>query len=248
MNERQQTILSAVVELYTKSALPVGSEALLSRVHLPVSSATVRSDMAALETEGYLYQPHVSSGRIPTDKGYRFYIEHGMKEEALSKEEEAQLKKELLVLEARNARLARTTAKLLSAFSGSLAVSGIVSRDEFYDFGMKELMGEPEFQELDEVCRLVEALDSIDENIDALLSKMKDGEVKIFIGEENPIKEISNCSMMVSPYQNADGDRGVLAIIGPKRMKYAKNKSLLEYMKRMLGGSVGVVAMFAILH
>jgi transcriptional regulator of heat shock response len=54
--------------------------------------------------------------------------------------------------------------------------------------------------------------------------------------------------MMVSPYQNADGDRGVLAIIGPKRMKYAKNKSLLEYMKRMLGGSVGVVAMFIVLH
>ena len=248
MNERQQTILSAVVELYTKSALPVGSEALLSRVRLPVSSATVRSDMATLEAEGYLYQPHVSSGRIPTDKGYRFYIEHGMKDEALSKEEEAQLKKELLVLEARNARLARTTAKLLSAFSGSLAVSGIVSRDEFYDFGMKELMGEPEFQELDEVCRLVEALDSIDENIDAILSKMKDGEVKIFIGEENPIKEISNCSMMVSPYQNAEGDRGVLAIIGPKRMKYAKNKSLLEYMKRMLGGSLGAIAMFIVLQ
>ncbi len=248
MNERQQTILSAVVELYTKSALPVGSEALLSRAKLSVSSATVRSDMATLETEGYLYQPHVSSGRIPTDKGYRFYIEHGMKEESLSKEEEARLKKELLVLEARNARLARTTAKLLSAFSGSLAVSGIVSRDEFYDFGMKELMGEPEFQELDEVCRLVEALDSIDESIDTLLSKMKDGEVKIFVGAENPIKEISNCSMMVSPYQNAEGERGVLAIIGPKRMKYAKNKSLLEYMKRMLGGSMGVVAMFVVLQ
>ncbi len=237
-----------MVELYTKSALPVGSEALLSRAKLSVSSATVRSDMATLETEGYLYQPHVSSGRIPTDKGYRFYIEHGMKEESLSKEEEARLKKELLVLEARNARLARTTAKLLSAFSGSLAVSGIVSRDEFYDFGMKELMGEPEFQELDEVCRLVEALDSIDESIDTLLSKMKDGEVKIFVGAENPIKEISNCSMMVSPYQNAEGERGVLAIIGPKRMKYAKNKSLLEYMKRMLGGSMGVVAMFVVLQ
>lgn len=233
--------MAGVIELYTKSALPVGSEALLSRFKFPVSAATVRNDMAALEEEGYLYQPHVSSGRIPTDKGYRFYIEHGMKEETLSKEEEAQLKKELLVLEARNARLARTTAKLLSTLSGSLAVSGVVNRDEFYDFGMKELIEEPEFRELDEVCRLVEALDSIDEKLDQLLLKMKDGEIQIFIGAENPIKEISNCSMMVSPYRNADGDRGVLAIIGPKRMRYAKNKSLLEYMRRMIGGSGGTL-------
>lgn len=247
MNERQENILSAVVELYTKSALPVGSEALLPHLRLSVSSATVRSDMALLEKEGFLYQPHVSSGRIPTDRGYRFYIEHSMKEELLSKEEEAHLKKELLVLEARHARLARTTAKLLSAFSGSLAVSGIVNRDEFYDFGMKELMEEPEFQELDEVCRLVEALDSIDETLDTLLSKMKDGETKIFIGKENPIKEISNCSMVVSPYRNAEGDRGVLAIIGPKRMRYAKNTSLLEYMKKMLGGSMGVVLVIVVL-
>lgn len=246
MNERQQTILAAIVELYTKSALPVGSQVLLERFHLPFSSATIRSDMATLEEEGYLYQPHVSSGRIPTDKGYRFYIEHGMKEEVLSKEEEARLKKELLVLEARHARLARTTAKLLSTFSGSLAVSGIVEKDEFYDFGMKELMEEPEFQELDEVCRLVEALDSIDEKLDTILEKMKDGETTIFVGSENPIKEISNCSMVVSPYRSAGGDRGVLAIIGPKRMRYAKNKSLLEYMKRILGGSMSVILLIVV--
>jgi transcriptional regulator of heat shock response len=247
MNERQQDILSAVVELYTKSALPVGSEALLQHSRLSVSSATVRNDMATLEEEGFLYQPHVSSGRIPTDRGYRFYIEHGMKEEFLSKAEEAHLKKELLVLEARHARLARTTAKLLSALSGSLAVSGVVNRDEFYDFGMKELMEEPEFQQLDEVCRLVEALDSIDEKLDTILSRMRDGETKIFIGSENPIAEISNCSMVVSPYRNAEGDRGVLAIIGPKRMRYAKNKSLLEYMKRILGGGGAAIVIFVAL-
>ena len=89
----------------------------------------------------------------------------------------------------------------------------------------------------------MEALDSIDEKLESILEKIRDGETKIFIGEENPIKEISNCSMVVSPYRNAEGDRGVLAIIGPKRMRYAKNKSLLEYMKRILGGNVGIVLM-----
>ncbi len=241
MNSRQQNILVAVVELYMKAAAPVGSQSLLGYLPLKVSSATVRNDMAFLEEEGYLYQPHTSSGRIPTDKGYRFYIENGMRAELLSKKEESDLRTELIKLQTRNARLARTTAKLLSAFSGNLAVSGVMDHEEFYDFGMKELMEEPEFRELDEVCRIVEALDSIDEKLDIILNKMKDGEMRIFVGEENPVKEISNCAMIVAPYRNSDGDRSVLAIIGPKRMSYAKNTSLLEYVRKLLGVSAVIV-------
>ncbi len=65
-----------------------------------------------------------------------------------------------------------------------------------------------------------------------------DDEIKIFIGKENPIKEISNCSMIVSPYQTKEGERGILAIIGPKRMQYAKNKSLINYVRKLLGSSM----------
>jgi heat-inducible transcriptional repressor len=76
---------------------------------------------------------------------------------------------------------------------------------------------------------------------------MKDDSMQIFIGEENPIANISkNCAMMVAPYRNKDGERGVLAIIGPKRMQYAKNKSLLEYVKKMLSASSGTTLPMAI--
>ncbi len=241
MNTRQKQVLSAIVELYTKTALPVGSQALLEHFEFPVSSATLRNDMVLLEEEGYLYQPHVSAGRIPTDQGYRFYVEEMMGDEELSREDQRTLQKELLVMKAKQARMGRSTAKLLSALSGNLAVSGIIGRDEFYDFGMKELMEKPEFQEIDELCRLVETLDSLDEKLDGILGQLKDGKTHIFIGEENPIHEISNCSMVVAPYKNKDG-RGVLAIIGPKRMDYAKNKSLIEYMKKLLSSSIVVVA------
>jgi heat-inducible transcriptional repressor len=97
---------------------------------------------------------------------------------------------------------------------------------------MKELLDEPEFREMDDLCRLAETLDYIDEKFDILVKNLRDNEVKIFIGKENPIKEISNCSMMVSPYRTKSGEKGLLALIGPKRMKYAKNKSLIEYMKK----------------
>ena len=229
-----------MVELYTKTALPVGSQVLLERFQFPVSSATLRNDMVALEEAGYLYQPHVSAGRIPTDAGYRFYVEEMMGDEDLSREDQRRLQKELLMMKAKQARLGRSTTKLLSALSGNLAVSGLIDKDEFYDFGMKELMEKPEFQEIDELCRLVETLDSLDERIDAIFAKLSDGETQIFIGDENPIKGISNCSMVVAPYQSSEG-QGILAIIGPKRMDYAKNKSLIEYMKKLLGSSLPVL-------
>lgn len=241
MNNRQKKVLSAVVELYTETAMPVGSQALLEHFDFPVSSATLRSDMVTLEEDGYLYQPHVSAGRIPTDKGYRIYVEEMMGEETLSRRDQARLQKELLMLKAKHVRLGRTTAKLLSALSGNLVVSGIVDKDEFYDFGMKELIEKPEFKEIDELCRLVETLDSLDEKLDGIMLKLKDGETQIFIGDENPVRGIDNCSMIIAPYQNREGERGMLAIIGPKRMKYAKNKSLIEYMRKLLNSSLVVI-------
>lgn len=241
MNERQREVLASIVELYTKTAEPVGSEALLERHHFPVSSATLRNDMLALEEAGYLYQPHTSAGRIPTDEGYRFYVEEMMSEKPLSKRDQTKLQEEFWKLQAKHTRTVRTTAKLLSALSGNLAVSGVAGKDEMYDFGMRSLMDNPEFQEMDELCRLVETLDTLDEKIDLLLAEVKDGETRIFIGKENPLVGAENCAMVVSPYRDSSGERGILAIIGPKRMEYAKNKSLIEHMKKLLSSSLIVI-------
>ncbi|HWQ59521.1 MAG TPA: hypothetical protein VN420_00020 [Candidatus Fimivivens sp.] len=242
MNERQKHVLAAIVEEYSKTAVPVGSQLLLEQYGFEVSSATLRNDMLALEKAGMLYQPHTSAGRIPTDKGYRFFVEEIMPDESLSLSEQKTMQKELLTLRAKHTRLGRSTAKLLSALSGNLAVAGLGDNEGLYDFGMKELLENPEFRELDELCRLVEALDSLDEKFDSILAELSQGETKIFIGKENPIAEISNCSMMVAPYENEEG-RGILAIIGPKRMQYAKNKSLLEHMRKLLSASL-VIAIF----
>ncbi|NTW14076.1 MAG: hypothetical protein HGA31_03545 [Candidatus Moranbacteria bacterium] len=242
MNDRQKNVLAAIVEEYSKTATPVGSQLLMEQYGFDVSSATLRNDMLALEKAGFLYQPHTSAGRIPTDDGFRYFVEEIMSDETLSIADQKRMQKELLTLRAKHARLGRSTAKLLSALSGNLAVAGLTDKDELYDFGMKELLENPEFRELDELCRLVETLDSLDEKFDVVLRDLGPDETRIFIGKENPIAEISNCSMMVAPYENEDG-RGILAIIGPKRMKYAKNKSLLEHMRKLLSASL-VIAIF----
>jgi heat-inducible transcriptional repressor len=243
MNARQEKILECIIEEYTSTALPIGSKVLVEKYGIEASTATIRNEMVELEEQGYLYQPHISAGRIPTDKGYRYFVEELMKDKELSKREQIKLQEELLKLRAKNMRLSRTSAKLLSGITGNLAISGILDKDEFFDdFGMKELLSEPEFQKLDDVCRLAETMDYIDEMFDKIVKEMKEGETKIFIGAENPMGKISNCSMIVSPYKLKNGQQGVLALIGPKRMKYAKNKSLIEYIKKMMGtGGVAIL-------
>lgn len=246
MNERQEKILATVIEEYTQTAIPVGSQVLVGKYKFKVSPATIRNDMTALEEEGYLYQPHISAGRIPTDKGYRYFVEEMMKDKELSKQQQQDMQREFLKLKAQNTRLTRTTAKLLSHVSGNFAISGLIDNDEFSDFGMRELMEEPEFKELDEMCRLVEMLDYVDEKFDQLTKGIKEGETRIFIGKENPIEAASNCSMIVSPYKLSNGEKGILALIGPKRMEYAKNKSMIEYVKKLLGASMVIIIMINI--
>ncbi|MFZ2154032.1 MAG: hypothetical protein WAV16_02260 [Candidatus Moraniibacteriota bacterium] len=245
MNKRQEKILECIVEEYTATAIPIGSKVLSEKYGIDASSATIRNEMVELEAMGYLYQPHISAGRIPTDKGYRYFVEELMKDKELSKREQLKLQEELLKLKAKNMRLSRTSAKLLSGLTGNLAISGILDKDEFDDFGMRDLLSEPEFQKLDEICRLTETMDYIDEMFDKIVKEIKEGETKIFIGAENPVSKISSCSMIVSPYKLKNGQRGVLALIGPKRMQYAKNKSLIEYIKKMVGGTNGIVIVAA---
>src|SRR5690625_2273934 len=74
-SERQLDVLRAIVQDYVRSREPVGSRNLVERHNLGVSPATIRNDMAALEDSGYIAQPHTSAGRIPTDKGYRMFVD-----------------------------------------------------------------------------------------------------------------------------------------------------------------------------
>ena len=93
LSERRQRILAAIVEQFIASGEPVGSKALCNLFELSISSATIRNEMSDLEEMGYILQPHTSAGRIPSDKGYRFYVDQIMQE----KEQEVTEIKELMI-------------------------------------------------------------------------------------------------------------------------------------------------------
>ncbi len=246
MHERRKKILVAVIEEYTKTGLPVGSSVLAEKYGFTVSSATLRNDMAALEESGLLYQPHTSAGRMPTDAGYRYFVEEVMPDRELSKKEQQALQRELLQLKAQNTRLTRTTARLLSTLSGYVAVSVLPNKEEFSEFGLRSLLEKVDRDNLDDICALAESLDYIDERCDELMQLVADGETKILIGEDNPFAKTKNYSMIVSQFDQG-GEKGIVALIGPKNMKYERTKSLIEYVKKILGGSGAAVIIMQLL-
>ncbi|MBD3238629.1 MAG: hypothetical protein GF332_03250 [Candidatus Moranbacteria bacterium] len=233
LNQRRKKILEYVISEYTKTAEPISSKYLIEKYDFNISPATMRNELAFLEKKGLLYQPHTSSGRIPTDKAYRFFVQSIMRNRELPLKEQLAIQTELYKLKAQHKRLAKTAAKLLAAFSRNLAISGIIEDEQYFQSGIKELLSQPEFKNADEICQTIEVLDYLDDNIENLSKGLKHGEIKTLIGEENPLVKNQGCSLVVSRLKLPQGQNGVVAILGPKRMQYAKNISLISYLSKI---------------
>lgn len=121
--ERKQKILSAVVENFIKTGEPVGSKTLIDETDLKVSSATVRNDMADLTQKGYLVQPHTSAGRIPTQQGYRYYVDNLMKIVAVSQRGRELVEDKLYRNAESPENILKSAADLLSELTGLTAVA-----------------------------------------------------------------------------------------------------------------------------
>lgn len=143
LNDRKKSILKAVVDDYVSTAEPVGSKALVSKFHFSVSSATVRNEMAELEELGYLEQPHTSAGRIPSDKGYRAYVDDLMQVEDLPEDETAKIRDYFRDSMDELTGLIRKASSLLSDRTGyaSLALAPQMRRSHLKQ--IKMLMIEP---------------------------------------------------------------------------------------------------------
>lgn len=234
MKDRQRDILLAIVDAYISSAQPVGSQHLLQEKYgLNVSSATIRNDMAALEEANYLYQPHTSSGRVPTQHGYRVFASEMILREfpevaQLQHTIEAELQRE------RQERTLREAVGTISRHCGNVAFALVGSGDAYF-LGLSNFLQQPEYQQAPSqastVVRVLEDKDRFQGILDTLAIE---DEPSIFIGEENIIPEISSCGLVVCRVVVA-GEPGYLGVLGPLRMHYPRNAALLRAVKRTLG-------------
>lgn len=136
LSERQRFILSAIVDNYIRSAEPVGSRTISKREGLGISSATIRNEMADLEELGYLEQPHTSAGRVPSTKGYRFYVDNLLKPQDLTEEELGKLKRIFVDRIMHVEQLIEHTAAILSQVTNYTAV---VLGPEIFEHRLKHM-------------------------------------------------------------------------------------------------------------
>lgn len=228
MNQRQIDILGLTLKEYINSGVPVASEMLVDKYNLDFSSATIRNEMMELEKQGFLYQPHTSAGRVPSDKGYRFYVDYLMKLRELSKNEEEKLKKQVLESQENHERLIHNLAKVIAEFSNALVITGIPEDDFYEQAGVRNFLDQYGFENTDEMQQVLFDLEYIDKNTEELAGLLN-GNVKIYIGAENPLRSIQRYSTIISSYELPNHEHGFLALLGPKRMDYEKNISLVDY-------------------
>src|SRR5438046_481878 len=137
MENRKQAILRAVVQEFTTSAVPVGSQALQSRYFVNLSSATIRSELAELADLGYLIQPHTSAGRVPTDSGYRYFVDFLMDLEPVPDRVRAYIKDEMRAapadVQGMVERVAMTVASVTQNASVASAPQGALARIKHVD-------------------------------------------------------------------------------------------------------------------
>ena len=129
LDKRKAFILATVVYEYINTAEPVGSVTLTQKYNLGVSSATIRNEMAELEAGGYLVQPHTSAGRVPSDAGYRTYVDRLMAPETLTKDDSRRIRDQFREASTELSDVIDQTTRLLSGLSGNLAIAIAPSRD-----------------------------------------------------------------------------------------------------------------------
>ena len=229
MTERQQSILSAIVEQYAEVASPVGSS-LLAKV-FKVSSATIRAEMAELERHGFITQPHTSAGRIPTDKGYRFYV-NNMGERGISSTSERRAEKALTArVQSAGApeRMIRNAVDTLVELTHNLGLATIGS--QLYISGLSNLFGQPEFINGMQVQQVAQLLD----NLEPWLREAAPNEpLSVYIGTENPIGRNAGVTLIISRFRSPFSDRSYIGTLGPTRQSYREVMNLVSRAGREL--------------
>jgi len=227
MNGRKLIILNTIIKEHIKTGAPVGSGVLVDKYRLDISPATVRNEMAELEEEDFIIQPHTSAGRVPTEKAYNLYLS-SLKEKQLAEKEAEVLKR---ALRGNDEASFKQTAKEMAKISGQ-AIFWAFHKNNLYYTGISNLFSQPEFSEPNLIYNISAIIDRMDEIIDDIFSEVK--ETEVLLGSANPFGD--SCSTIFSKYGKGS-KTGLFGILGPMRMDYEKNLALVKFVNSKIVNS-----------
>lgn len=223
LSERQKIILRTLIKEYVRNAQPVSSGMLVEKYHLDISPATVRNELIVLEERGYIYQPHTSAGRVPTEAAYMLDLDEG----GLKHRDLKQADKEALdtVLNASTDNF-KPAARALADLSGN-AVFWAFHKNDLYHTGLSNLFAQSEFKQAELIYDVSQVIDRMEEIIDGLFDGLQDG-TQVYLGNNNPFGSFLGTTIL--KYRH-EGVSGLCGILGPLRMDYPHNLSLLVYLE-----------------
>ena len=216
------------IDTYIKTGEPIGSELLVDTYHLSVSSATVRNEMLALDTLGYLEKLHTSSGRVPTEKAYSYYVAEYAKNPVLNARYKERLSQLVPTSKYPSSReIVKDVSRNIADIAHEFILTAFADND-FYYTGLSHLFTKPEYGEAESIKNLSEIIDAFDATLKELYRTIPE-ETHTFIGSKNPIDKSSS---LITVRIGANGP--ILALLGPMRMRYDVNIALLEYCQSLL--------------
>jgi len=230
VTERQAAVLSAIIEQYAEIAAPVGSVTLAKLFN--VSSATIRSEMSKLEAMGYIAHPHTSAGRMPTDKGYRWFV-NNLNQPSPGRPAVLDRTARAIDTRLRNAgepdQAIRSAVRTLVELTQNVGLATI--GDSLYVRGLVNLFDQPEMEDFASAREVASLLDNLEPWLaEAGLNQP----LSVYIGRENPIGKSSGCALIISRFRSPYSDRSYIGVLGPTRQDYRTVINLVGHTGKLL--------------
>jgi len=236
IKNREKEILGLIIDSYIEESKPISSAYLCQKYHLPCSTATIRSIMVLLEKQGFLSHLYTSSGRVPTQEGFRCYVEKCDSQDN-SQEYSISLGSCALSQPSIEDVISYTLDSLvqLSGYTSLMAVSG--KNEKIFFRGMRFMLEQPEFEDVSRLKDIFYALEVKMGALQNLLFDSIDDGIRILIGDDIGFEEISDCSLVISGLRDKDLSFA-FALLGPMRMNYNRATSSLQSVKIRLKETV----------
>jgi len=230
---RKDRILAITVDQYVKTVTPVSSAYISQQFTLDLSSATIRNILAELEEDGYLTHPHTSAGRVPTEKGYRYYVDHLMHQIKILEEEKRRIKAEYIKERVELGRLMERTSQALSQMTRYTSIVSVDGDDRIYCQGTSYVVGYPDYNDVQKIGDILRTLEE-KEGLLEILNKELEHKIEVYIGHEIALREMDSCSLVVAKYETKKGPSGRIAVLGPTRMNYGRVVSSVDYISELM--------------
>jgi len=228
ITERQGEILNRIVGEYINSAEPVSSKLLEKKYDFNICPATIRIEMQKLTDDGFISQPHTSAGRVPTDKGYRFFVDDLLESGFLNEDPDFRLP-----AMGDSIKFIQLLTKNLAEISSGLVLTYLSDEKILWKEGWGEILREPEFKETKIISNFTELIENFEKEIEDIEININSG-IKVYIGKENPFHKAREFSIIITKCHFPGKEEGFLAIMGPKRMAYDKNIGLINSLAEAL--------------